>query len=195
MGALPKSHRPEMTVAAFLDWDSGDRSGRLWQLCDGVPTAMAPTSEPHGAILGELSGLIRNRLLATGSPCRVIVAPGVVPRVRAADNVRIPDLAVTCAPPSAEARLLDRPVLLIEILSRSNQAETWSNVWSYTTIPSIAEILVVSSLARRADLLRRQPDGTWPEQPARIEADGTLDLASIGLTLPLAEIYRTSGVG
>jgi Uma2 family endonuclease len=195
MGALPKSHLPEMTVAQFLDWDSGDRSGRLWQLCDGVPRAMAPTILAHGAVQNELGFLIRLHLRNSGSRCTVMSNPGVVPRARATDNVRIPDLGVTCRPFDAAKRVLEEPVLLIEILSRSNQAETWSNVWSYTTIPSIAEILVVSSLARRADLLRRQPDGAWPEQPARIEADGTLHLASIGLALPLADIYRTSGVG
>lgn len=45
MVAVPK-HSPErMTVAEFLAWDSGDRSGRGWQLRDGVPEAMAPASE------------------------------------------------------------------------------------------------------------------------------------------------------
>jgi hypothetical protein len=31
-----------MTVSEFLSWDSGDPSGRLWQLIDGEPVAMAP---------------------------------------------------------------------------------------------------------------------------------------------------------
>ncbi len=31
-----------MTVAAFLAWDSGDRSGRLWQVRDGVPETVGP---------------------------------------------------------------------------------------------------------------------------------------------------------
>ncbi len=116
-----------MTVAEFLAWDSGDRSGRLWQLRDGVPEAMAPTTEAHGAIQGELAALIRNHLIQAGSPCRVIIDAGVVPRVRSEDNVRIPDLAVTCAPASRE-RLLADPVLLIEILSPSNADQTRANV-------------------------------------------------------------------
>jgi hypothetical protein len=35
-----------------------------------------------------------------------------------------------------EESALTDPVLLIEILSPSNQAETWANVWAYATIPS-----------------------------------------------------------
>ena len=42
-----------------------------------------------------------------------------------------------------------------------------------------------------ADLLRRGPDGIWPQQPARIEA-GALTLESIGLTVPLADLYATT---
>ena len=194
MGAIRQSRPTGMTVIEFLDWDSGDTSGRLWQLCDGQPQAMAPTSVPHGAIQGELAGLLRDHLRQTGSRCRMIVTPGVVPRVRSADNVRIPDLAVTCVPPAADQRLLEQPVLLVEILSPSNRRETWSNVWSYATIPSVAEILVVSSLAVSADLLRRQPDGTWPEQARRLGPEDTLELASIGLSVPLTALYVTSGV-
>lgn len=195
MGALSKHRSGHMTVAEFLEWDSGDTSGRLWQLRDGVPEAMAPTSVPHGAIQGELAALIRNHLLQTRSPSRMIVTPGVVPRLRAADNARIPDIAVSCTPPDAGQRLLDQPALLVEVLSRSNKRETWSNVWSYATIPSVAEILIVSSMAMTAELLRRLPDGAWPEQPQRIDATDLLDLRSIGLVLPLATLYRTSGIG
>lgn len=194
MGAAPKLRQRPMTVAEFLDWDSGDMSGRLWQLRDGMPEAMAPCTEPHGAIQGELAVTIGLHLRQAGSACRMIVTPGIVPRLRASDNVRIPDIAVTCTPP-ADRHLTDAPVLLIEILSRSNARQTWANVWSYATIPSASEILVVWSTRRRADLLRRQADGTWPEQPQRLGPDDTLELASIGLAVPLAALYVTSGIG
>jgi len=187
MNVVRKRTPSHLTVAEFLAWDSGDRSGRLWQLQDGVPTAMAPASDAHAAIQGELGALIRNHLLATGRPCRVLMNPGVVPRLRAGDNVRIPDLAVNCAASGAAA-----PVLLIEILSPSNARETWANVWAYATIPSVVEILVLSSTAIAADLLRRDPGGGWPEQPDHVEGTATLDLHSIGLGLALAEAYRTA---
>jgi Uma2 family endonuclease len=50
-----------------------------------------------------------------------------VPRVRANRNYRIPDLGVTCAPPE-NGLMVPNAVLLIEILSPSNEAETRSNI-------------------------------------------------------------------
>lgn len=193
MTALRRTVPRPMTVAEFLEWADRDRSAQRWQLRDGVPEAMAPTTEPHGAIMAELGALIRNHLLVSGSPCRVVIEPGVVPRAAARDNIRIPDIAVTCSPPSRE-RLMHDPVLLIEILSPANEEQTRANVWAYTTIPSVAEILIVDSGAVRAELLRRQPDGIWPEQPLMLAADHALELASIGLELPLRELYRTAAV-
>jgi hypothetical protein len=38
------------------------------------------------------------------------------------------------------------PVPLIEIQSPGNQAQTWSNVWAYTSITSVMEILVLHSM-------------------------------------------------
>jgi hypothetical protein len=56
----------------------------------------------------------------------------------------------------------------VEIFSPSNQAET------------------------RAELLRRNSDGTWPEMSATTGADGELGLASINFSVPLAASYRTT---
>ena len=106
-------------------------------------------------------------------------------------NVRIPDLAVTCSGYDAEESALADPVLLIEILSPSNQAETWANVWAYATIPSVQEILILKTASIGAELLRRNQDGSWPNQPLSI-ATGDLTLESIGFHVPLAAAYRTT---
>ena len=42
-----------------------------------------------------------------------------------------------------------------------------------------------------ADLLRRNPDGTWPDRPLSLD-DGELTLESLGFTVPLQELYRTT---
>ena len=182
-----------MSVEEFLAWLPGH--GRRWQLVDGEPRAMAPGSSTHGAIQAETGRLIGNHLLARGGPCRVITEAGVVPRVQAGHNVRVPDLAVTCTPARGETAVLDDPVLVIEILSPSNQAETWSNVWTYTTIPSVAEILVLRTAAIGAELLRRRPDASWPERPETLAAGDALVLDSIGLSVALAALYRTTHLG
>jgi Uma2 family endonuclease len=178
-----------MTVAEFLAWDAPGET--CWELVDGEPIAMAPTSRTHGSLQLELGSLIRNHLADAGNPCTVVAAPGVIPRVRASENFRIPDLAVTCTRYETEEYDVSNPVLIVEILSPSNRADTWRNVWAFTTIPSVQEILLLSSTAIRAELLRRGSDGSWPGSSTVIES-GDLVLESIGLTVPLDAIYRTT---
>jgi len=188
------AHPPaRMTVAEFLEWDSGDRSGRRWQLRDGEPEAMAPASVTHGLIQNELGRLLANHFAATGRPCRAATAPGVVPRVRANSNFRVPDIGVSCGPPD-QGSMMAEPVLLIETLSPSNEAETRANVWAFATIPSVREILLVQTAQIGAELLRREPDGAWPETPDMLGAGDTLSLPSIGFTAPLAALYRTTAL-
>jgi Uma2 family endonuclease len=178
-----------MTVAEFLAWDAGD--GRPWQLVDGEPQAIAPANRTHGAVQGELYSLIRNHLAEKSSLCSVLANPGVVPRVQAEHNVRIPDLAVICLDYESEEPVISDPVLIAEILSPSNAAETWANVWAYSTIPSVREIVVPRTVSIGAELLRRRADGSWPRTPEAIEA-GNLVLESIGFQAPLTAPYRTT---
>jgi Uma2 family endonuclease len=183
-----------MTVAEFLDWDSGDRSGALWQLRDGEPEMMAPASDTHGSIQARLVYLLTAHLDARGGPCRVVVAPGVIPRVRSAENCLVPDIGITCRPP-AGAKTMAEPVLLIEILSPSNEPKTRANVWAYTTIPSVAEIVIFRSSSVTAEVLRRQPDGSWPADAELVTGEGELRLDSIGFATPLRAAYRTTELG
>jgi Uma2 family endonuclease len=188
MDAAPKV--PEfMTVEAFLDWDAPP--GYLWQLRGGVPQAMSPPSPTHGLIQSRLDRLIGTFLESLSSPCRIVITPGVIPASRSEINMLVPDLAVTCSPVQRGDRALTNPVLLIEILSPGNQSETWMNVWAYTTIPSVQEIVVFHSEKIGARVLRRAADGSWPDDAAAIDR-GELTLDSIGFQTAIEEIYRTT---
>jgi Uma2 family endonuclease len=181
----------DMSVAEFLAWCPED--GQVWELVDGTPRAMAPAKMGHNALLGELTAQLRNHLLDRSSTCVVVPTPGVVPRVRAEYNLRVPDLAVTCSAFDAADAAMPEPVLIIEALSPSNQAETWANVWAYTTIPSLREILVLRTTRMQADILRRGTDGAWPSAPEVVTA-GDVVLTSVGFRAPLAALYRTTGL-
>jgi Uma2 family endonuclease len=182
-----------MTVSEFLEWDSGDTSGAIWQLRDGEPEMMAPASDAHGAIQGEAYRLIANHLVAQGGRCRASVTPGVIPRLRSDRNMLVPDIGVTCSPPSG-GRSLPDPVFLVEVLSPTNETQTRANLWAYTTIPTVVEIWVLSSTDVAAEVLRRRADGTWPEQPEIIGAKDKIRAESIGFAVPLQQIYRFSGL-
>ncbi len=185
--AYPLAPR-RMTVEEFLGWDGGGLTGKL-ELVEGEVRAMSPASGTHAIIQANLAALLWNHLRKHRPHCTVGTETPIVPRIHANDNVRAPDLAVTCQPPTKDKRFPD-PVLIAEVLSPSNQRETWESIRAIASVPSLVEILVVDSEHVHVEILRREADGGWPVT-GQIEAtSGFVHLASIGLDLPLAEIYR-----
>ena len=184
-----------MTTAEFHDWQPpASLADRRWELVDGEPVCMAPPSVDHGLIQGELYALLRNYLRDHHPHCRAIITPGVVPRFRSDTNVRIPDIGVACGPLKG-SRILDDPILLAEVLSPSNENETRANAWAYTTIPSVQEILLISSTTVTGELYLRNPDGQWPARPVPLKRGTQLQLSSLrGMTLTFEAIYATSSL-
>ncbi len=152
---------------------------------------MTPTNRTHGSLQGELARLLGNHLLAQSSPCTVVVEPGVAPHIQDRQSMRVPDLAVSCMAYDVEQSSLADPLLIVEILSPSNQRDTWASVWAYTSLPSVRDILVLYSAMVCADVLRRHPDGIWPSTPDRVTR-GNLVLGCIGFAAPLMDVYRTT---
>lgn len=179
--------RPLLTVDEFQDWEPPPgMEGLRWELVDGEPVAMALPGTNHGAIQSLAAFLLIAHLRAHRPTCRVITTPGVIPGLRSRFNERIPDLGVSCGP-FVNARSLADPVLLVEILSPSNEAKTRANAWAYATIPSVQEVLILSSTAVRAEVLRQ-----GEEPPVIVVGGETLRLASIGFEAPLSAFYATT---
>jgi Uma2 family endonuclease len=179
---------PPATVADFLAWP-GDGTGRRYQLVDGDVRAISYGTTTRGAIQATLARMVANHFDATGSACHAIIRPCIAPRIRASLNVRCPALGVTAARDEPGQYTVPDPIVLVELPSADDAHDTWNNVWSYTTIPSVREILVVHSTRVLAELLRRETDGNWPAEPEEIRSDGTLRLDSIGFSCPLIAVY------
>ena len=176
---------PQMTVQDFIAW-AGDGK---YELVEGTPRAMSPASATHGAIQANAAYLIKRHLVQSRSRCQVMTEPAVVPRLRADANLRVPDLGVTCTPSTAGQVAVPDPILVVEILSPGNEADTRGNVWAYASIPSLQEILLISSTRIAAELLRRHPDGSWPGNPEMLGSADTVTLEAIGLRCSLIELY------
>ncbi len=189
MSALKKLPPPDMTVDEFLAWSA--TVGGRWQLRDGVPEMMDPAADAHNGIQGELIYLLIAHLRQIGGSCRVVPAPGTVPGLRPKRNLLILDIGVTCAPPTRGVPVPD-PVILIELLSASNQKQTRANCVAFRTIPTVAEIVLVSSMRIGAELWRRGPDGSWPDDPEKLGPTDRLVLQSIGFSENLRDAYRTT---
>lgn len=178
---------PVMTVDEFIVWDDG-RGGK-YELVDGIVRAMSPACATHGIIQANLARLVANHLDAPGSKCRVVTEPAIETRIRARHNMRIADLAVSCAPVASGQIALPEPILLVEIMSPGNKNDTWDNVWAYAAIPSVREILIVQSTRIEASLLRRMADGSWPPDPDTLGEEAVLALESIGYSGTLRSAY------
>jgi Uma2 family endonuclease len=193
MSAAARLPRRQMTVDAFRAWDPGDGTGERWVLRDGEPELMAPPSERHGLIQARLAQLLMNHFDVRDSQCRAVTNAGVIPHLRSAHNMLSPDIAVTCDPDLARHEVA-KPVVLIEILSPSNESETRANIWAFATVPSVRELVIIDSVRIAAEVLRRGPDGTWPDDPELLGPDDSLRLDAIGFATPLRAAYRGTGL-
>ena len=191
MGKASQKPPTFMTADEFLAWD-GDGTSTRYELVDGVVRAMAPAAVNHGLIHAQLVYLLKRHVANGKLPCAVVDAPGIRPKANSNANVRIPEIAITCSKLEAGLKTLPEPLVLVEILSPSNRADTWSNVWTYLTIPSLQEVLIVESTKKDVKLLGRLPDGTWPEVPETISQ--LLRLKSLNFTTTVAEIYEGAPV-
>lgn len=178
-----------MTVEAFFDWANDAAPGR-WQLVDGVPVGMAPANATHGAIQANVGYLLTRHLVDSGRRCQTVTEAAVVPRTRSATNLRVPDVAVSGTPIPPRQVPLPDPIVIVEILSPSNEATTRDNVWAYTTIPSVSHILVIHPDAIHAELLTREPNGDWPADPLELGATDRLLFDAIGFGCDMAALYR-----
>lgn len=182
---------PPMTVTEFRDW--ADRQPGKWELVDGRPRAMAPASSTHGLIQARAAFLVERHIEDTGSPCRSATEAPVVPSSFKRHNARATDLAITCSPPAGDEWALKEPVFILEILSPSNEQDTRDNVWTYMTIPSVQQVLLLDSTAVRGEMFQRRHDGTWPEEAHDLLPGGTVRIEPIGFSCPLESFYaRTS---
>ncbi len=55
-------------------------------------------------------------------------------------------------------------------------------------------MVLLRSSRIEAELLRRTSEGEWPGEASNICPAGTLELTSIGFAVPLAALYRTTGL-
>jgi Uma2 family endonuclease len=181
--AKPASKR--MTVAEFLGWEDG--TDTRYELLDGTPVAMAPPAVAHGMLSLRLGARIEAALRAR--PPRIGQSEAGIVKPDRDDTCYIADLAVTCIPPPPGQQLLAEPVLIVEVLSPGTAVyDRQTKVADYRRIPSVEEILLIDSASVFAEVLRRSGEQWITELVQGREA--TLSLASISLTVTMADLYE-----
>jgi Uma2 family endonuclease len=167
------------TLDEFLAFDDG--TDTRYELIGGEIVAMAPPSGIHGALVGGLALLIGAKL---ARPCRVATEAGIVVPDRI-DTYYQADLAITCAGLTAEP-FVSAPRMIAEVLSPSTGATDYlRKLPDYRGIPSVEDILLVSSTEPRIEHWRREADG-WKVQDFR--GQGVVRLQAFDITVALADL-------
>jgi Uma2 family endonuclease len=155
----------------------------------GEVFAMAGGSPDHAALAANVTAALVSGL--RGKPRRVFSSDLRV-RVQETDLATYPDASVVCgtlecAPEDAHAII--NPVVLVEVLSDSTEAyDRGDKAAHYRKIPSLREYLLVSQHRPRLELFRLSQVGHWELHEAG--PGQTLELVSIGVQLPVDDIYR-----
>jgi Uma2 family endonuclease len=174
-----------MTLAEFLEWDDG--TDTLYELVDGRILAMA--REAHGTIIMNLGLAVGPALKA---PWRLVGNAGVVLPGRD-DRYDVADLVVTCDEPAGQRPFVPEPRLIVEVLSRSTAAhDRGVKGEDYRQLPSVQEILFVTSEQRRVVRLRRESDHWVIED---FIGDASIPLRSVETMLTLSTIYANVALG
>jgi Uma2 family endonuclease len=179
--------RPRLTIQEYLAFER--QSEIRHEYLDGEMFAMSGATRKHNVIAGNIFGLIWTQF--RGRACEVYTE---TMRVRTpADFVAYPDVAALCGERKIDRSILDtllNPTLIVEVLSPPTEDyDRGPKLPHYQSIPSLSDCLLVAQDRVHVEHYQRQGTGGWRlvelDDPAQ-----TLELASIGCRLALAEIYE-----
>lgn len=178
------AYRP-ITATEFLEMDFG--TDKKFELVGGVIYMMTGGTEPHAWVQGNIHAWLRTKL--RGSNCRPY---GSEMAVRISDvDVRYPDVSIYCDQPPrdtlVQAKLLDNPTVVIEILSRTTATfDQGTKLEEYKSIPSVKTIAFVDTANEMCRTIERHPTGWLDEM---FSGRRGIPIPSLGFTIPHEEIF------
>jgi Uma2 family endonuclease len=170
------------TVEEFEIWHA--RQPERWEFICGQPRLMAPASMKHSIIKGNVGFALRQAFADLGC---VALIDG--PQILTDEISAIPDVVVTCAPIDLSTPVIAEPVIIVEVMSPSSEADDAGRKWfSYRKIPSLKHYLVLSQDERAVQVHSRAGD-LWRE---RFISAGRVELDNPPLRLDVDAIYAAT---
>jgi Uma2 family endonuclease len=103
---------------------------------------------------------------------------------------RRPDVTIDCGRPERGATESREPTVFFEVLSRSTRsADFVRKADEYRQLATLRHYVVIEPLSVHVTVWSRAEDGAWPFPVVLRSLDSTVDLAAVGVRLPLTEIY------
>lgn len=159
----------------------------------GEVYAMSGGTQRHNRVCLNMASSLLSRL--SGQPCQVFMSD-VKLRAAQENAYYYPDVMVTCAEQASaanESQVVSDPVLVVEVLSPSTETiDRREKLHAYRHLPSLQEYALVSQDTHQVEVYRRQGDIGWLY--ITYEPGDTVEFASVGVTLPIAELYTGTDV-
>jgi Uma2 family endonuclease len=174
-----------LSVDQYLEFEA--QSERRHEYIDGVLYAMAGASEKHELIKGNLFAAIHGHL--RGGPCKAYSSDFKVRlQIERRDLFYYPDVMVACGREGVASHYLHCPKLIVEVLSPSTESiDRREKFLSYKQIGTVEEYALIAQEAAQITIYRRATN--WVPQ-MHTRPDEIAAFQSIGLSLPLAQIYE-----
>ena len=149
---------------------------------------MSGGSLNHGTLVHALHIALGNG--TEGTPC-VSYGSEIKLRVEAANAYYYPDAMLVCGEVEVESEsngVVTNPAVVFEVLSPGTQGyDKDQKFLDYQTVPSVREIVFLSSERKIAERYERQSDGSW--RYTAYVGDVRLPLGAAGIELDLARLY------
>jgi Uma2 family endonuclease len=176
---------PPMTVAEFFAFTADRPDGERWELIDGEPILNAPPTRLHQLIALNIAGELRNRL--RGSP--YVAALGISLTI-SDTSAPVPDVMAMPRDVPADVTT-EHMTVVFEVLSpsTSHRDRRWKRR-AYTSAPARQTYVIVAQ--DTVEVLAFERASGFSETRLT-EITDVLSLPALGVSLPLAEIYRDTG--
>ena len=154
---------------------------------DGKVYAMAGTSVRHNDIALNIAFALRTA--ARGLPCKVNTSDVKV-RAQRAKAYYYPDVIVGCERDEADEYYLEKPCLIVEVISKSTEWKDYAEkLIAYQKLASLQVYLIVAQDQPLVTQYYRDEEGGW--EVARFDQlDQSLTLPCPETALALADIYE-----
>ena len=177
-----------ITVADYLALER--QAETKSEYLNGYIYAISGASRNYNRITLSLGAMLHSRL--RGKPCEPFVNDMRV-KVSPTGLYTYPDAIVVCGEPQFEDTQLDtllNPKVIIEVLSDSTEKYDRGDKFAhYRALKSLTDYLLIAQHQPRIEHFARQHDETWRYTVAD-GLDAETEIATIGCTLRLAEIYE-----
>jgi Uma2 family endonuclease len=189
---IPRIDTGPMTIAEFYAFTDTRPDDEHWELIEGEPVMNASPSFTHQLIVANIIGLLKAIEFNARASWTVVPSMGI--RVDVIDRPE-PDIVVR--PKGAPnnnplSRECSDAILVFEVLSptTADRDLRWKRK-AYSSLPSVSAYVVIAQDA--VEVVAYERSSGFAER--RLDGAGAkLELSAIGVTLPLADIYRDTGL-